>query len=44
MNGQRYIHDIDMMGYYSALKKRKKKERKSSICDNIDEPKGHYAM
>ena len=41
MNGQRHVHDIDMMGYYSALKKKK---RKSSICDNIDEPEGHYAM
>ena len=40
MNGQRYVHDIGMMGYYSALKKK----RKSSICDNIDEPEGHYAL
>ena len=31
MNGQRYIHDIDMMGYYSALKKRKKKKERKEI-------------
>ena len=41
-----YIHtfiyvytDIYMVEYYSAFKK----EASPDICDNMDEPKGHYA-
>ena len=31
--------NIHTMGWYSVLKK----ESKSAVCDNMDEPRGHYA-
>lgn len=35
-----YVYtDIYMVEYYSAFKK----EGNPDICDNMDEPKGHYA-